>query len=348
MNLFELTRQLIDIPSLTGAELEVARFLNSALQSLNYKVEVQELAPGRANLIATTIGTPRVVLSTHMDTVPPHIDSHEDEEFIYGRGACDAKGIIAAQIMTAERLRSEGIDDIGLLFTVDEEAGSMGAAVANHHSVAAHCQFLINGEPTDNKLALGSKGSLRLRIKAEGRSAHSAYPEHGESAIDKLLGVLNDLRNCSWPTDNFFGATTCNIGVIQGGVRPNVIPAHAEADLQIRLTTLSGPVKERLESLVGSRAQMEYFSVSEPTRLMSVDGFETCVVRFTTDIPHLSNWGTPLLLGPGSILDAHTLNERVSKRELEKAVDLYVKLVKVLVEKLDHERREVSEGVADR
>jgi acetylornithine deacetylase len=343
MKLFELTRNLIDIPSLTGAELEVARFLNSELRNLDYKVEVQELAPGRANLIATTGAAPRVVLSTHMDTVPPHIDSSEDAEFIYGRGSCDAKGIIAAQIIAAEKLRYQGHDNIGLLFTVDEEAGSEGARLANQHPASTTCQFLINGEPTDNKLAIGSKGSLRLRIKTDGRAAHSAYPEHGESAIDKLLDVLHDISRANWPSDAFFGETTCNIGIIRGGVRANVIPASAEADLQIRLTTDSSLVKELLQSLVRQRAQIEYLSISEPVRMLKLDGFENCVVRFTTDIPHLTNWGTPLLLGPGSILDAHTSHERVSKRALTEAVDLYVELVKVLLQK---ETNEMAEGVA--
>lgn len=342
MNLFDLTRNLIDIPSLTGTELEIARFLNSELQRLGYKVEVQELTAGRANLIATTGSAARVVFSTHMDTVPPHIDSSEDDDFIYGRGSCDAKGIIAAQIVAAEELRRQGVDQIGLLFTVDEEAGSDGARLANEHPVGESCEFLINGEPTDNKLAIGSKGSLRLRVKADGRAAHSAYPEHGDSAIDKLLDVLNDIRQVNWPTDEFFGETTCNIGILRGGVRANVIPASAEADLQIRLTTQSGPVKQLLESIVQPRAQIEYLSVSEPVRMLALDGFEKCVVRFTTDIPHLTNWGTPLLLGPGSILDAHTPHERVSKQALSEAVDHYVGLVKAL---LKTQTGEMAEGV---
>jgi acetylornithine deacetylase len=342
MNLFDLTRNLIDIPSLTGTELEIARFLNSELQRLGYKVEVQELTAGRANLIATTGSATRVVFSTHMDTVPPHIDSSEDDDFIYGRGSCDAKGIIAAQIVAAEELRRQGVDQIGLLFTVDEEAGSDGARLANEHPVGESCEFLINGEPTDNKLAIGSKGSLRLRVKADGRAAHSAYPEHGDSAIDKLLDVLNDIRQVNWPTDEFFGETTCNIGILRGGVRANVIPASAEADLQIRLTTQSGPVKQLLESIVQPRAQIEYLSVSEPVRMLALDGFEKCVVRFTTDIPHLTNWGTPILLGPGSILDAHTPHERVSKQALSEAVDHYVGLVKAL---LKTQTGEMTEGV---
>src|SRR6266498_465104 len=334
MNLTDLTRDLIDIPSTTGQELGIGRFLNSYLKRLNYRVEDQEVAEGRANIIATTARPPRVVLSTHMDTVPPHISSKEDENYVHGRGACDAKGIIAAQIAAAEQLRAEGVTEIGLLFTVDEEASSSGARAANEHPLAASCRYLINGEPTENKLAIASKGSLRLKLKAEGRAAHSAYPEHGESAIERLLDVLGDIRSCVWPSDEFFGETTCNIGTLKGGTRPNVIPAEAQADLQIRLVTAARPIKQMLERVVGKRAAVEYLSVAEPVKMLAVKGFEPTVVHFTTDIPHLTNWGKPLLLGPGSIQDAHTEHERVAKRELSEAVDLYVRLVRTLLARI--------------
>lgn len=331
MNLFELTRNLIDVPSVTGSEAEVGLFLISYLQSLNYSVDIQRVAEDRANIFATLGALPRVMLSTHMDTVAPHIGSSEDSGNIYGRGACDAKGIIAAQIAAAELLRAEDMTEIGLLFTVDEEASSAGALAANNHPLARSCEYLINGEPTDNKLALGSKGSLRLIIKAEGRAGHSAYPEYGESAIDKLLAVLADVRECKWPTDDFFGSTTCNIGTIEGGVAANVIAPAAQAVLQIRLVTPSETVKSQLETTVGARAQVQYLSVAEPVSLLEVEGFQPCIVSFTTDVPHLANWGSPLLLGPGSILDAHTDGERISKRELSDAVDLYAGLVRTLL-----------------
>jgi acetylornithine deacetylase len=275
-----------------------------------------------------------------MDTVPPHIKSGEDDNYIYGRGACDAKGIIAAQIAAAQRLIDEGIDDIGLLFTVDEEAGSAGARVANSHPIAMSCEYLINGEPTDNKLATGSKGSLRMRIKAQGRAAHSAYPENGHSAIEILLDVLSDIRESAWPADDDFGSTTCNIGTIKGGTRANVIPAEAEAELQIRLVTPVTPVREMIEQAIGDRAHVEYLSENDPQHMLALDAFETCVVRFTTDIPYLTNWGTPLLIGPGSIFDAHTDHERIAKRELTEAVDLYVRLVQTLLERAPGEEQE--------
>jgi acetylornithine deacetylase len=331
MTLFELTRTLMDIPSVSGEEGEVGRFLASHLEGLGYRVELQEVGPGRANVLARTGARARVVLSTHMDTVPPYIPSLEDATHISGRGACDAKGIIAAQLTAAERLRAGGFEELGLLFTVDEELGSLGARAADAHAWGRECEYLINGEPTGNRLAVGSKGSLRLKLLTEGRAAHSAYPERGESAIEKMLDVLADLRKCEWPRDEFFGETTCNIGTLDGGTRPNVIPAAAEAQLQIRLVTPSTAVKEILEGVVAGRARVEYMSAAEPVRMLSVEGFEREVVRFTTDIPYLSSWGRPLLLGPGSILDAHTDGERVSKRELEEAVELYTRLVRTLL-----------------
>lgn len=330
MSLFELTRRLIDIPSVTGDELAVGQFLSSYLEQLGFMVERQEVAPDRFNVIATTEAPPRIVFSTHMDTVPPFIESSEDDEFINGRGSCDAKGIIAAQIFAAQRLRDEGVDDVGLLFTVDEELGSLGAQVANKHPLARECRYLINGEPTDSRLATGTKGSVRVIVTTEGRAAHSAYPEAGESAIEKLLDILADIRACEWPEDSFFGTTTCNIGVINGGTRPNVVADKARAELQIRLGIDIEHVKKVLKDAAGTRGRLEYSSAHNPVRLFSIAGFDECVVRFTTDVPYLSQWGKPLLLGPGSILDAHTDHERISKRELEHAIELYLTLSKQL------------------
>jgi acetylornithine deacetylase len=330
MNVYELTRRLIDIPSVTGEELAVGEFLARHLEELGYRVERLEVAANRFNIIATTAAPPRIVFSTHMDTVPPFIASSEDDEFIYGRGSCDAKGIIAAQIFAAQRLRDEGVNDVGLLFTVDEEMASLGAQVANKHPLAASCHFLVNGEPTDSRLATGTKGSVRVIITTEGRAAHSAYPEAGESAIEKLLDILDDIRACEWPEDSFFGTTTCNIGVLNGGTRPNVIADKARAELQIRLGIDIEHIKRKLEDAVGTRGRLEYSSAHNPVRLFSIPGFDECVVRFTTDVPYLSEWGKPLLLGPGSIFDAHTDHERISKHELADAVDLYVNLAKKL------------------
>ena len=332
VDVFKLTCELIDIPSVTGEEFHVGTSLAELLHRLGYQVDLQEVDGDRANVIATTSSQPRIVLATHMDTVPPHIAASEDGEFIYGRGACDAKGIIAAQIAAAEKLRADGINEIGLLFTVDEEVTSAGAKLMNELPLAASCRYLINGEPTDNRLAIGTKGSLQVTIKTAGRAAHSAYPEQGDSAIEKLLDVLSDVRRIQWPTDETFGGTTCNIGVISGGTRANVVPDEAQTVLQIRLAGGAQAAKDLLERAVGERASLEYKSVHDPVRLLALDDFEQTIVRFTTDIPYLTNWGTPLLIGPGSILDAHTEHERVAKSELLKAVDIYEDLVRRLLD----------------
>src|SRR6266498_2750235 len=345
MDIYELTRKLIDIPSVTSEEKQVGLFLKSHLEALGYVVEMQKVEHDRFNVIATTGTWPRVMLSTHMDTVPPHIASSENEERIFGRGACDAKGIIAAQIAAAERLREEGIQELGLLFTVDEEQGSAGAQAANRNPLEQPPKYLINGEPTDNKLASATKGSLRLRLRTKGRAAHSAYPEQGESAIEKMLDVLESVRQCEWPVDDLLGPTTCNIGVISGGTRANVVPEEASAVLQLRLVSDASPVKSILADAIAGCAAVEYLSEHKPVRLQTIAGFEQCIVRFTTDIPYLSGWGTPLLLGPGSILNAHTDHEFVEKRELNKAVDLYARLVHLLLAR-DPEAREAVEGAS--
>jgi acetylornithine deacetylase len=321
----------MSIPSTSGEEQAVGFWLRDYLEARGWRVELQNVSNNQNNVIATLNDNPRVWLSTHMDTVPPYIEPTEDDEKIYGRGACDAKGIIAAQITAAEELRKEGIEDIGLLYTVEEERASTGAKAANLHPLAAKCEYMINGEPTDNDLAIGSKGSFRLKIKTSGKAAHSAYPEMGDSAILMLLDVLDDIRQTKFPHDDFFGETTVNIGTLEGGLALNIIPPKAEAGLLIRLSTKREPIETALQNIVRGRAEIEVLSCSEPVKLHPVDGFTQKVVRFTTDIPHLPNWGKPLLLGPGSILVAHTKDEFVLKKDLTTAVDLYSNLVKKLM-----------------
>lgn len=331
MNLFELTKKLMNIPSVSGDEEAVGFYLRDYLESLGWTVELQKVSETQNNVIAYLNSTPRVFFSTHIDTVPPFIAPSETEEKIYGRGACDAKGIIAAQITAAEILRKDGISDIGLLYTVEEETSSSGARTANNHPMAAKCEFLINGEPTDNDLAIGSKGTFRLKILTEGKAAHSAYPEMGESAIEKLLDILQDVLKTEFPNDDFFGETTVNIGTIEGGLALNVIPPRAEAGIAVRLTTPRAEIEKMLEEIIENRGKIEVLSCSEPVKMLEIEGFNQKVVRFTTDIPYLTNWGQPLLLGPGSILVAHTKDEFVLKKDLETAVELYVDLVKKLL-----------------
>lgn len=331
MNLFELTKELISIPSVSGEEQKIAEFLRYYLQTLGYEVKLQEVADGRSNVVAWASDNPRVFFSTHMDTVPPFIPVDEDDENIRGRGACDAKGVIAAQIFAAEKLRKENVSDVGLLFTIDEEQGSTGARAANALQIAKKCEYLINGEPTDNQLAIGSKGSLRAFLRVTGKAAHSAYPEEGDSAIVKLINVLTDIQQTNLPTDDFFGETTLNIGTIAGGLKTNVVPPSAEAGLHVRLVTDEKQVLDALEKTVAGRGKLEVASVALPIKMLAVEGFEQKVVRFTTDVPHLTNWGQPLLLGPGSILVAHTEKEFVAKKDLEQAVELYSDLAKKLL-----------------
>jgi len=331
MNLFKLTTRLMSIPSTSGDEEAVGFWLLDYLTELGWTVELQKVSENQNNVIAYLNETPRVWLSTHMDTVPPFIAPTEDDEKIYGRGSCDAKGIIAAQITAAELLRKEGIEDIGLLYTVEEERASTGAKIANEHPLAARCEYMINGEPTDNDLAIGSKGAFRAKIKTKGKAAHSAYPEQGDSAIEKLLDILEDVRHTKFPHDEFFGETTCNIATLDGGIALNVIPPNAEAGILIRLTTPEEPIVNALNSLIRDRGELEIMSYSLPVKMLAVEGFKQKVVRFTTDIPHLTNWGQPLLLGPGSILVAHTKNEFVLKKDLEISVELYTNLVKKLL-----------------
>jgi acetylornithine deacetylase len=327
MHLFELTRRLVDIESVTGNEQACAEMLHDHLKGLMFHVEHQPVSPGRANVFATR-GTPEIVLSTHMDTVPPFVASSEDDEYIYGRGSCDAKGIMAAQVTAAERLTSEGVTNFGLLFLVGEETMSDGARVANQSPMGT--RFMINGEPTENKLALGSKGILRVEICARGRMAHSAYPHLGESAIEKLLDILADLRRMPLPVDPVLGPSTLNIGLISGGRAANIVPDEARADVLIRTVNGTDALRQNIRQILDGRCEFEFIRETPALRMEKLDGFETDVVAFTTDLPNLTNWGRPLLLGPGSISVAHTDHERVRKADLARAVELYCRLVRQL------------------
>ncbi|MGA2631606.1 MAG: M20/M25/M40 family metallo-hydrolase [Terriglobia bacterium] len=327
MHLFELARRLVDIESVTGNEQACAEMLRDHLKGLMFHVEHQPVSPGRANVFATR-GTPEIVLSTHMDTVPPFVASSEDDEYIYGRGSCDAKGIMAAQVTAAERLTGEGVTNFGLLFLVGEETMSDGARVANQSPMGT--RFMINGEPTENKLALGSKGILRVEICARGRMAHSAYPHLGESAIEKLLDILADLRRMPLPVDPVLGPSTLNIGLISGGRAANIVPDEARADVLIRTVNGTDALRQNIRRILDGRCEFEFIRETPALRMEKVEGFEADVVAFTTDLPNLTNWGRPLLLGPGSISVAHTDHERVRKADLARAVELYCRLVRQL------------------
>jgi acetylornithine deacetylase len=338
----DLTRRLVDIESLTYNEGAVGEYLDGFLQERGFTVErtavpqpPQSSHTGshysgpRFNLYAGTGQRPDVVLSTHMDTVPPFLPSREDDLYLYGRGTCDAKGIIAAQVAAAERLREAGVA-VGLLFVVGEERDSAGAKVANLEPKGS--RFLINGEPTENRLALASKGTLRAEIRAHGKMAHSAYPELGDSAVHKLVHALERLLAVELPTVEDVGPSTLNIGMITGGHAPNVIADSAVAQVLVRLVGPSEQTRHAIEQTVAGLAEVEFTLEIPFIRMRQVEGMETMVAAFTTDIPALTNWGEPLLLGPGTIHVAHTPFEKIAKKELLEAVDLYFDLARRLVQ----------------
>jgi len=331
MQVFELTRALVDIESVTGNEKAVGEFLFDRVRPLAERyggqIERMEVEPNRCNVFAHW-GPPEVVLSTHMDTVPPFFASREDDEFIWGRGACDTKGIIASMLAALEAMLAEGRRKLGILLVVGEERNSAGARAANRQPRGT--RYLINGEPTENKLALGSKGALRLEIEARGRMAHSAYPELGDSAIEKLLDALSRLRSVALPVDPVLGESTCNIGTIAGGRAPNVVPDSARAEVMIRLVNTSSDLRAQVLAALGDQVLTRVVLEVPPVHLGSIPGIETTIVKYTTDIPELTAWGRPFLLGPGSIHVAHTSEERIPKRQLVEAVGLYQRIVKEL------------------
>ena len=324
-----LTRALVDIDSTTGREQEVGGWLSAFLRQRGYRVTEQPVADGRFNVFAQLEGPPQLVFSTHFDCVPPFVPSREEGGVVFGRGSCDAKGILAAQVMAVERLRASGEDRVAMLFVAGEERGSDGARVANSHAPDG-VKFLINGEPTDNRLGLATRGVLRVRLRARGRAAHSSFPELGDSAIDKLLDALMVLRGMTMPEDPVLGRTHYTVGLIEGGVAPNVVSPHASAELLFRIVGESAPVRAALhviEQLVAIETVLDIPAV----RMHTLPAFETAVFPYTTDIPLLTRWGTPLLIGPGSIHVAHTDDEHVAIDELRHAVELYDRVARQLL-----------------
>ncbi len=329
MDLFTLTRRLVDIESTTPHEEAVGDFLFVELGRRGFDARKMPVEGARANVLATWPGHPQpeIVFSTHMDTVPPFIASSEDDTRIYGRGSCDAKGIIAAEIVAAEKLREAGVF-VGLLFLVGEETNSIGALTANKHPIGA--RYMINGEPTDNRLALASKGSLHVVLTARGKMAHSAYPELGESAIDKLVEALHRLHDMKLPEVADVGACTKNVGTIEGGRARNVIPDFARAELFYRLVGPGEELRRMIVNAIGDLVEVDFTREAPFMRMHTIDGLPTMVAAFTTDVPSLTNWGAPLLIGPGSIHVAHTEREFVAKKELTEAIDLYCAVAKRL------------------
>jgi acetylornithine deacetylase len=324
-----LAAELLAIDSSTGAESAVVDFVSKWLIARRWNVSLQEVSRGRANIWATRSGH-GVTLSTHLDTVPPFIPPRLGGQRLTGRGACDAKGIAAAMLVAADKLVKNGEERVDLLFVVGEEGGSDGARAANR--LAATSKFLVNGEPTESKLASGAKGSLRVTVRTHGRAAHSAYAELGESAIAPMLALLPAVESLELPTDDVLGRTTVNIGTIRAGTAANIVPAHAEAELMFRLVGDVKPIKTAVEKWVkDGRVDVEYGSYIPAQHFHTIPGFEVAPVAYTTDIPLLSKWGTPLLFGPGSIHVAHTPDEFIDVNELRAAVDAYQRIVRSLL-----------------
>jgi acetylornithine deacetylase len=325
----ELTRELVRIPSTSGDEAPLARHVARLCERLGLQTRLHEAAPGRPNLLAVR-GEPGVLLCTHLDTVPPTLPLDEDETHLYGRGVCDAKGIIACMLAACATLIGMGRDGFGLLLTVAEETDSLGAKRANAE-LALPARHIIVGEPTELRLAVAQKGILTAALHCEGRAAHGAYPEAGHSAVRDLVAVLADVYAADWGRSDI-GENVLNVGRISGGVATNVIPAQAQADVQIRVASSVADVEGRLQAAVAGRARVEVLQRAEPLRLGILPGLETTVAGFGTDIPYLGAFGTPYLIGPGSILDAHTSHEKVRKADLQRATALYVRMVTLLLD----------------
>ena len=329
MDPFELTRRLIAIPSVTGTERQIGEFLSAHLVSLGYRVERQSVAGDRFNLFAFA-GEGRVMFCTHLDTVPPAtLPVSEDADFLYGRGACDTKGIIAAMLEAGERLRSNGVSNFGYMFLVGEETDSIGAKAAN--GLKWNSEYVIVGEPTQNELARAQKGTFIVNLTMTGRAAHSGYPEKGLSAIKQLMEILQECESADWGNDAVLGKGTFNVGVFHGGDAANIVPPKATASVMIRIVEPYGQVEEKIRRIVGNRASIDIVGASNPLMLHVVDGFATTVVSFGSDAPHLGNTGKRLLIGPGSILDAHRPDEKINKLELMRGIDVYERLVRKLL-----------------
>lgn len=328
-----LARQLIDVPSPTESEFSVGELLEGQLIQLGFETRRHDVSPTRFNLLALAGGKPRVILNSHIDTVPPWFASREDDDHIYGRGACDTKGIIAAMLAAGERLRERGVTDFAFLFVVGEETDSVGAKSANIAFENLGSEYVVVGEPTESTFARASKGALTCVVRFEGVAAHSAYPHLGDSAINKMVAAITEINATDWGSHEVLGNTTVNVGVVRGGQRPNIIPADAECELIFRLVTTPEDVEQRLAALVAKHGGRITMSRGNPPQFMVVpEGQPSAVVSFNTDVPWLGNLGKPLLFGPGSILDAHGVNEKIAKKDLLAAVATYEQMVISLLE----------------
>lgn len=326
-------RDWIEIPSVTGGEGDYADALARRLTALGLDVELQEVAPGRSNVLARR-SAPRVVFCTHLDTVPPFIGSSEDGEFVRGRGSCDAKGPALAMLEAARALLDGGEEGLGFLFTVGEEIDSAGARAANARlAVPWQPRYVIVGEPTGNRFVRAHKGAFKGRLVAHGVAGHSSQPV-GPSAVHELVGCAHRLLSTDWGTHEVLGPGTLNIGLFEGGVAPNVVADRAEASVLLRAVEAPEVCERKLRAALGEHVELQAAAVNYGPQDFHVPaGEEPIEVAFGTDAPHLPDWGEKLLYGPGRILDAHTDHECVSKASMGQAIADYGRVAAELLQR---------------
>lgn len=329
----ELRRWLADLCShdtTSGQEDQGLPALRALLADLGATVHEQQVAPGRTNVLATWGAAPsRVLLTTHLDTVPPYLPPRWRGDALWGRGACDAKGQAVAQLAAIRGLLGEGRDGLAWLGVVGEETDSAGAIAAL--GLAARLpglEAVVNGEPTELVLAAGQRGVTHLRLACAGVAAHSGTPERGRSAAWPLLDWLEELRGLPPAADPQLGPETWNLGLLRAGEAPNVVPATAEAHLLCRPVPGSTFV-EQVRRLAPAGASVEVLLEEAPDRFPPVPGFEQAPVPFGSDAPRLrglTRTGQVALVGPGSISLAHSLEERLELAELRAGVELLARL----------------------
>lgn len=348
LDVVDLTIELCTIPSITENEADVVDHLTTILKKLGAHVTRENVGGtvGRDNLLAVADKNRPVdlLLTTHIDTVPPYyapkrVVGADGVERLVGRGVIDAKGIAASMIVAWQRLLETNAmvgANVGLLFVVGEETSSDGAKQAAASGFAPAVKFFIDGEPTDGLLCTAMKGVLAFDLVVKGKAGHSAYPAAGHSATHQLIDDLHRLQHASWPTTSF-GETTLNVGVMNGGVAPNVIAADASARIMMRPTIHPDEILEQVRALLTDSTALSVLTKAAPIELYTVAGEPTCVVAFGSDVPHLMpvlgpRAGRPMLFGPGSILDAHTSHEQVAIDDLVAAAAAYERMCVRLLE----------------
>ncbi|MBS1515269.1 MAG: M20/M25/M40 family metallo-hydrolase [Bacteroidetes bacterium] len=321
---------ILKIESTTGSENTLAHFIAEKYTPAGMQCKIQNTSDGRVNLFFT-IGKPKIVFNSHMDTVPPYIPPTFTDDIIYGRGSCDAKGQLAYLWQAANELIAEGEKDFGLLMTFSEEIGSIGARFANE--MLTDTKYIIVGEPTENKLITSSKGTHFIKVTVRGKSCHSGYPQYGDSAINTMREFLDRLDKINFPMDEVMGDTPYNIGELHANNAQNVVPDLVTFNLFIRTTFASYPVfQQMLESIKGDKIELEFILNKGPIKFHTVEGFETGVVAYGTDAPSFTNVPNKILYGPGTILVAHTENEHIYIKDLYRAVEDVKKIFRKLKE----------------